>query len=232
MVKQQISSARRSRRICWKFCEGLSGIELFHSPIVIIADAVSNLTYPAFLDHEISNPSNSEPSPKRAKLSTSHQDKLSISSKLESGAYEYLSTIRNDAKQVREELVRNLRRTEGDGQSTHPSVQDLKQLQRIQASEDVIKAMISREEMETALGETATADVKEEQVVDDARNGEAISLQRAGVVRESVTWSQSLPTCRPTFLWALQLATKYLVTSSRSSQECSTSTRQIVNHSA
>ena len=102
-------------------------------------------TTPSFLKHAIENKTSTEPSPKRARLSDPANDVVSISSQLSNGAYAGLQRLRKDAQQVSERLVTEIRGRADEREEQRLRVEDLKQIQRVQAFEQVIKDVVEQE---------------------------------------------------------------------------------------
>ncbi|KAK3700194.1 hypothetical protein LTR37_016073 [Vermiconidia calcicola] len=122
-------------------------------------------TTPSFLNYAIDDKSTKERSPKKARLSEPIDNAITISSKLSSGAYASLSGLRRDAQHASESLVGSIRTQARDREGQNAGrllVDDLKQMQRVQAFEQVIKDVVDQESnYEAAHGAT---NVKQEEL--------------------------------------------------------------------
>ncbi|KAK5737733.1 hypothetical protein LTS12_025805 [Elasticomyces elasticus] len=101
-------------------------------------------TSPSFLKHEFSDrPITNEPSHKKARLSVSVA-KTSISDKLASGAYASLALLGQDAARVSRELESAIRAKTANGERDggRLPVEDLKQVQRVKAFEQLVKEVV------------------------------------------------------------------------------------------
>lgn len=135
-------------------------------------------TTPSFLKHAIENKSTTERSPKRTKLTDRSDNTISISSRLLSDAYRSLQDLCKDAQHVSEELVAGIRAKikEREGQNGERlSVDDLKQIQRVQAYEQVIKDVVEQEGRYEAAHGSKT--VKQE--ADRLRNGHVPAVDKS-----------------------------------------------------
>ena len=105
-------------------------------------------TEPSFLEHTFEDREPSEPSLRKAKLSDSADGFTTISGNLNSGAYGSLAKLRQDAHFVSEQLVTIIRakdkQKEGPN-SGRPSVEDLKQIKRINALEQLVTEIVDKE---------------------------------------------------------------------------------------
>lgn len=114
---------------------------------------------PSFLKHAVEQKtSGTDRSPKKARLSDPSNNTSSISSKLSSGAYSTLQELRKDAEHVSESLlsVARAKASDREGQNGRLLVEDLKQIQRIQAFEQVVKDVVEQEaKYEAAHGDRA-----------------------------------------------------------------------------
>lgn len=107
-------------------------------------------TSPSFLHHTFCDNTPSGPSPKKARLLASSDDKISIGAKLADGAYRSFDRLRQDAVQVSESLIQSIRSTESstDTQAqARPSIDELKRIQRVKAVEELLKNIAAKEEM-------------------------------------------------------------------------------------
>ena len=101
-------------------------------------------TTPSFLKHAVVSESKDERSPKKARLSEG-DNKLSISSKLWAGLYSKLSDLRKDAELVGESMASSVRVEAKERENSRLQVGDLKQIQKIQAFQQVIKDVVDQE---------------------------------------------------------------------------------------
>jgi hypothetical protein len=102
-------------------------------------------TSPSFLEHALDNKSKDERSPKKARLSEPADNKLSISSKLSAGAYSKLLDLRKDAELVSDSMASSVRAEAKERENSRLQVEDLKQIQRIQAFQQVVKDVVDQE---------------------------------------------------------------------------------------
>ena len=132
----------RRRRTYWKF---------YNSKDNGVANGRMSLTLCrhdtklSFLKHPLDNKSKDERSPKKARLSEQADNKLSIASKLSTGAYSNLSDMRKDAELVSESMASSVRAEAKERENSRLQIDDLKQLQRIQAFQLVVKDVVDQE---------------------------------------------------------------------------------------
>ncbi|KAK3677182.1 hypothetical protein LTR78_002720 [Recurvomyces mirabilis] len=117
-------------------------------------------TTPSFLDHNLSHvTSGSERSPKKARLSDAG-NQITIASKLSAGIYDSLSGLKLDANGVTQGIESALRAKTRDGEGKEGArlpVEDLKQIQRAKALEQLITDVVDKE-----LQHGAMAGIKKE----------------------------------------------------------------------
>lgn len=103
----------------------------------------SHDTDPSFLNHRFS----SEPSHKKAKLSDPSGESSTISAKLGHVSYTSLRQLKSDSAIVSEDLVSEIRAKAKDRESTNnrSTVEELKQIQRIQHFDELIGEFVDRE---------------------------------------------------------------------------------------
>lgn len=159
-------------------------------------------TTPSFLQHSFRESNPYGPLPKKARLSDAVHQFTTISTKLSNGAYSTLEGLRQDAERVSSDLVTSTREKakEKDGQNTgRLSVEDLKQIQRVQAFEKAIKDLVDQEsKYEQVQGKVA---VKKEQDKGDAINGHVQDVKpgAANKARSVLTLFGNAPTPKQLF---------------------------------
>jgi hypothetical protein len=105
-------------------------------------------TEPSFLNYTISHDTSSQPSPKKAKVADSTPDRPSIADKLKSSSYPSLQHLRQDANHVCERLVSSIRikAREREGfNAGRPTVEELKQIHKLQCLETLVKDIATKE---------------------------------------------------------------------------------------
>ena len=89
-----------------------------------------------------------EPAPKKVRTSESTEQPASIAARLSQGAYSSLETLRKDAALVTQDLIASIRNRNQDQQSWNRgrlSVNELKQIQKIRAFEQLLGHVIEQE---------------------------------------------------------------------------------------
>lgn len=100
---------------------------------------------PSFLQHAVLS---TEPSNKKARLSEPASDRYSIASRLAASSYASLQDLRKDAGTVSDDLVTAIRtkaRERADFTAGRPTVEELKQINKIQSLETLVQEIVERE---------------------------------------------------------------------------------------
>lgn len=97
---------------------------------------------PSFLKHPVASP---EPANKKARLSNANNDTSTIAAKLENTSYSSLQQIKADAALVSQEMVSSIRAKAKDNNGGRPTVEELKQMRRIQMIETVVTEVVEKE---------------------------------------------------------------------------------------
>lgn len=119
-------------------------------------------TTPSFLRHAIETQDKEARSPKKVRLSDGAESGPSISSKLSTGAYPTLLALLKDADHVSESLASSIREAARERESSRLQLDDLKQIQRIQALHLVIQDVVAQESRYELHGSKA---IKEEDTI-------------------------------------------------------------------
>lgn len=166
-------------------------------------------TEPSFLKHPLDHKGSNERSPKKARLSDPANNTTSISSKLSNGAYSSLEGLRKEAERVSEDVIAAIRDKARDREGQNAgrlTVDELKQIQRVQAFEQVVKDVIEQERQYEAMHGHAEVEPKAEQAAwmdghapdtkpgATARGGSVLTLfGNAPTPKQLFSSTQSLP---------------------------------------
>ncbi|PIA98068.1 hypothetical protein CB0940_05334 [Cercospora beticola] len=102
-------------------------------------------TEPSFLNHNIPP---AEPSQKKAKLSATNNEQTSIAARLRSTSYTSLHGLRKDANSVSDDLITGIRtkaRERTGFTAGRPTVEELKQINKIQSLDNLVQEIVERE---------------------------------------------------------------------------------------
>ncbi|KAF7198099.1 hypothetical protein HII31_00455 [Pseudocercospora fuligena] len=129
---------------------GISEARIKQAQLDILQVLRSHDTTPSFLQHSFTpgKASSEEPSQKKARLSDSSSENATIQAKLSKTRYTSLQQLKADASTVSEELTVSIRSKAGErnpGNGGRPTVEELKQVHRIHALENLIKETVDRE---------------------------------------------------------------------------------------
>lgn len=106
-------------------------------------------TQPSFLDYAFDAQPRHQPLPKKAKLSASTAATTSISTKLADAAYTVLRDLRKDAELVCQQMVTSIRERAREQQGANAGrlmVDDLKQMQKVQAFAQAVTTIVDQED--------------------------------------------------------------------------------------
>lgn len=120
---------------------------------------------PSFLTYAFEAEPRSQPSPKKAKLSNEAGKTTTISAKLSGGAYSTLHGLQQDAERVGERMEADIREKAQcrDGANAgRMTVDDLKQMQKIQAFARAVRSIVKQEATYATGSKPAEAGVKSE----------------------------------------------------------------------
>ena len=156
---------RKLRRTSWKYSNGKTPLPPCHKQQLRLC---RHDTDPSFLNVALEHDSTNEPPPKKARFSDPTTRTITISSKLSNGDYATLRSLREDAEHVSEELVAVVRekvRGQDADNKERLLLADLKQIQRVQAFEQVVKDVVEQESKYEAVYGNGGVQPKQEQGV-------------------------------------------------------------------
>ncbi|EME39801.1 hypothetical protein DOTSEDRAFT_158359 [Dothistroma septosporum NZE10] len=145
-----------------------------------------NDTAPSFLRHTFTSAASEQPSHKKARLSEPASESSTIATRLDHTSYTALHQIKRDAAVVSEELVASIRDKAANREgniSGRPSVEELKQIHKIQSLELLIKDVVDKESQYLGLQEEKTMPAENELANGHvAETGTEASGSKAGTV--------------------------------------------------